>query len=258
MGWSLSAKEAMLLKRRINAYNRVVQGWQESGIYSSTPLTTTFERELNYVTTKRRYNERMAQLGRALSSNKKASNPVVFHGLVVPEYMRNEVRNISRAKNQQFAEMRKTYFPQWDILSPQRKLAEMSNHNYYDIDERDYIETPTHYEELIEIEYPDMPKAAEIYISMWEDFKGDSDIPDIIRFLAAKDPQGFYNLMESPDKEKDINYIYPSFQETYYGKHYTYKNQSADRTPHADRLEYAAEYWRQQLQDYYNREGYWK
>lgn len=246
------------LKRRINAYNKVVNKWWDSGQYAAAPFPTTLEREMSYMTSKRRYNERMAQLGRALPSiNKRASDVVNFHGFEVPRYMRDEVRNIVKAKESEYSEMRRTYIPAWEQFTPQRKLAEQANKNFAPIYEEDYIE-PDYYDELLDIAYPNVPKIAEVYIDVWEDMNGSPDIPDIIRELATKDPEGFMMLMDSPDIEKDIEYIYPSSADIISGLNYTYRNQSAYKSSLNVRMDRAADYWRDQLQDYYNREGYFK
>lgn len=257
--WTMSAKELNNLKRRINAYNKTVRKWAESGEYAAVPFETTLAQELRYVSSKRRYTERMNQLGRALPSiNRKAADVVTYHGFDIPRYMRNEVRNVVRAKNSEYAEMRKEFFPAWDEFTPQRRLAEQANKNYGGLFEEDYIDSGDSYQDLIDLEYPDLPLVAERYIEIWEDMNGDPDIPRIIRELAALDNDGFMLLMESPDIEKDIEYIYPSAKESFTGKHYTYKKSSAYKQSHSLRMEVAADYWREQYADYQNRRGYFK
>ena len=259
MAWVISAKEITAAKRRINAYNKAVKKMWDSGLYAVAPLPTTFEQEMKYMTSKRRYNERMAQLGRALPSiNRHAADVVTYHGFEVPRYMRDEVKNIVKSKSSEYKEMRKQFIPAWEHLSPQRRLAEQANKNYGDMYEEDYIDSPESYQELLDIEYPDVPVVAERYIEVWEDMNGDPNIPNIIRELAMKDPDGFMLLMESPDVEKDIEYIYPSSADIISGSHYTYKRQSAYKSPHQNRMAFATDYWYEQMNDFYNREGYFR
>lgn len=257
--WQITAKQLTNLVRRVNAYNRVVNSWADSGIYSSTPLETSVTQEMEYISDNRSYNERMAQLGRALpSKNRHAADPVFFKGLIVPQYMRNETRNIVRQENRQRANYRASLFPLWDYMKPSEQAAAISNKNLQDLDEEDYIGSGTDYDDLISVHYMNMPKKAEIYIDVWIDNGGDEDIPEIIRYLADNDPDGFRKLMESPDIEKDIEYIYPDGLGGYTGAHtgWNYKRGSAYKTEQQVRFDKAAWYWREQYMDYQNREGY--
>ena len=258
--WTMSARQLANLRTRIRAYNRTVEQWRESGIYATVPLPTTVENEMRYISDKRSYTERMEQLGRALKSkNKHAADIVVYKGYDLPSYMVKEVQNIVRQKNKEKAEMRKQLFVDWKYISPVKKASLLANKNLRNIEADDYLsDVSGDYEDILEEAYPNMPAKAEIYINVWEDNGGAEDVPEIIRYLAENDPEGFKILMESPDIEKDIEYVYPdSVGASFSAMHnYTYKRGSAYKQSKDNRYDKAADYWREMYMDYQNREGY--
>lgn len=251
-------RERRQFEKWLERYNNTVRAWRESGEYSVTPLETDYSTEMERITSQRQFIERLSQLKRACK--KGAGNPIFLHGMVIPKYMRDEVRNIVRQKNKENAAWRASFIEQFDMLTPASYGAVISNRNLEDLREEDYMGSGADFEDLLEIEYPDLPKQAEAYISVWEDMNGDEDIPHIIRYLAEHDPDGFRKLMESPDFEKEIEYIYPEAQGYAYrgSSGFTYKRGSAYKGAHETRMGNAASYWRDQYWDYQNREGYFR
>jgi len=104
---------------------------------------------------------------------------------------------------------------------------------------------------LLQEEYPNLPVKAEIYIDVWNENNGSPEIPELIREIAQEDPFGFQRLMESPDLEKEIEYIY---SDEFSGK----RRGSAFKEPMINRYGKAEAYWREQYEDYKAHRGYFK
>ena len=98
---------------------------------------------------------------------------------------------------------------------------------------------------------------------MWLDNNGSQRVADMILEMSEC-RYGFSLLMESPDIEKEIDYVYEG-SETFNsnwnnrkGKHRKQTRASSFKEPYEDRIGKAEKYWEEQYQDYLNRTGYFK
>lgn len=261
MAFKPSAAQLNKLRKAVRSYNSAVSRLAKSGRFDVVPYKTSMAREREFVSSAQDLNLRVKQLRRILTTEKAdAQKAVEFHGEVMPAYMRDEIRNIVKSTNERRKAIRSELFPDFDEMTRPQQAAALSNRNLMDLEESDYV-TQGGFESLLDEEYPNIPKKAEVYISVWEDFGGSSEVSQMIREMAEQDPEGFERLMESPDIEKEIEYVYGEVGAGsgagYVGKSgYTYKRQSGFRGNQINRYKNAREYWEEQYMDFKNREGY--
>ena len=251
MAFIPNAVQLSKLRKAVRSYNSAIGRLSASGKFTSVPFKTSMAREKEFISSAQDLNLRVKQLRRILTTEKKGTqDPVEFHGEVMPKYMRDEIKNIIKSSNERRKAIRSELFPDFDELTPIQQAPLLSNKNLMPLDEADYS-TPQDYEDLLEEEYPNIPFKAELYIDTWLSNKGDPEIARIIREIATENPDGFKKLMESPDIEKDVEYVYPDEQ--------TAKTRgSAYKEPMINRYNKAAAYWRQQYSDYKAGKGYFK
>ena len=256
--YKVTGKERRRLRNAWNKASKTYHEWLESGQYQVVPIARSFEEELSMITTKREYNRRLKELQGV--SKKGADKAVKFHDIVMPQYMRTQIRNTARMLNSKIKEWRSADYYNLDEMSAPQKAAAMANNDLDYIYEEDYVESAEDFNSLIELEYPNMPEKAEVYISVWEDMNGDEDIPEIIRFLVHNDPEGFEDLARDPfNEEYSIEYIYPEVMESFRGNKsgFNYKRSTANKTAFQTRMENAADFWRNQYMEYQEAKGYW-
>lgn len=261
--WQITAAQLLELRKAIKSYNSVIGRWQSSGKYELIPNKTTIAQELDYITSNRTFRERVNQLKRASSRVKKDSGKVVMRkGYAVPKYMADEVRNMTRQKNQENARKRKRLIPDYELLKPVEKARILSNKNLTDFQEDDTFADgdPFAYDALLRETYPNMTKRAQVYIDVWLDMNGDPEVARMIMEMAERDPEGFDLLMESADLEKEIEYIYPDTKQTFIGSHsgYEYKRSSAWKGDQTTKMISATNYWIGQYEDFQNGKGYFE
>lgn len=266
MAYTPTAKTIQKLKAAIKSYNSAISRMAQSSNYSYLPLKTNIVVELEHIYSSKDMRTRIKQLRRILTTvNKGAQKPVVIgtdeegYKITAPKYLVDEVKYIVRDINTERQALRQSLYPDWDIMSKPEQAIALSNRNLTPLREEDYI-TGEDLNELVSEQYAGVMKKAEVYISVWEDFNGDPRIPDMIREMAEGDPDGFRVLMESPDVEKEIEYVYGDVGaggSVYTGKSkFEYKRASAFRGSQINRYSSAVEYWEEQYQDYHNRTGY--
>lgn len=250
-----NTKQLNTLINAVNAYNEVRDAMEQSGQYDVVPNRTSVERELDtYISDKRSFNDRVKQLKRI--TNKDAAKPVVRYGIVVPKYFRDEVKNAVRQSDTRRAATRLELFPNWGEMTSVEKAEALSNKNLEPLFEEDYYSAEM-FDYLMEDIFPNMDKKSQGYINVWLDNGGDEYTASHILEMANENPEGFRRLMESPDIEKDIEYIYPTegdFTGNVSG--YKYKRGSAYKDDYTLRMNKASAYWEDQYEDFLNHRGY--
>lgn len=239
------------LSRLIPKVNKVFTEWRNSGLYEESPNNTSLERELNYISENRYFNMRIKQLESVLESE--AGKPVTRYGIVVPKFMRDEIVRGMNMENPERAKLRMELYPEWGSMTSPEKAEILSNKNLNELYEEDYYSADM-FDSLMEEIYPNMPKKAQIYIDVWLDNNGDEETASKIMEIAENNPEGFKRLMESPDIEKDIEYIYPDTVKN--ATRHNYKRGSAYKEESVLRIEKAEEYWNEMYDDYLNNRGY--
>lgn len=260
MAYTPSSSDLAKLRKAVKAYNAAVDRLYNTGNFDYVPLKTNMFQEREFINSKSELNTRIKQLRRILTTEKPdAQTPVIVNGASVPKYMVDEAESIARDINSTRRALRDSLYPEWEEMSPQQKAVALSNRNLSDIDPEDYY-TDYDLQDLVDEQYQSVMKKADVYISVWEDFNGASDIPDKIREMAENDPDGFKILMESPDIEKEIEYVYGDVGaggSKYTGKSgFKYKRPSAFRGSMINRYSSAETYWREQYSDFLARRGY--
>lgn len=251
MAFIPNAAQLSALRKAVKAYNSAVGRMARSGKFTVVPFKTSMTREKEFISSAQDLKLRVAQLRRVLTTEKKgAQNPVNFHGEVMPAYMRDEIKNIVKSSNERRKAIRSELFPNFDELTPVQQASVVSNKNLSPLDEADYS-TAQDFEDLLDEEYPNMPKKAEIYIDVWLENNGDSETADLIREMANENPEGFQRLMEGPDIEKEIEYIYPN-------EFKAKRRGSAFKEPMINRYEKARAYWHEQYENFKENRGYFK
>lgn len=255
MAFELNAQQLAALRKAVKSYNSAIDRMAKSGKYDVIPTKTNMFREKEFISDKTDFNLRVKQLRRILTTEKKgAQDAVDFHGYVMPRYMRDEIKNIVRSSNERRKAIRSELFPNFDELTPLQKANVTSNKNLMPLDEADYS-TPEDFDDLLQEEYPNIPMKAEIYIDEWNKNRGNPEVPKLIREIAQGDPFGFQRLMEGPDIEKEIEYIY-SDDLTASGQNKS--RGSAFKEPMINRYAKAEAYWREQYEDYKAHRGYFR
>lgn len=260
MPYTPTAKTLMKLRKAIKSYNSAINRLAASGKYDFVPLKTNMVQEMEFIENSKQMNTRINQLSRILTTNNKnAQNPVNLNGFIVPQYMRDEMSYIIRDENSSRQALRKDLYPEWDSLSPQQQAAALSNRNLVELDPEDYTDG-SDLQDLLNEQYSGVMKKADVYISVWQDFNGNTEIPGMIREMAENDPDGFKRLMESADIEKEIEYVYGDVGAggtTYTGRSgYKYNRVSAFRGSMINRYSSAEEYWIEQYNNYQTKQGY--
>lgn len=256
--FSMNPEMLERLLKAIGEYNKEVFSMAESGDYTVVPNPTSIEKELGLISDKRTYNQRVNQLERITDSD--AADVVTRYGVVVPRYMRDEIYNITRQANVRRASYLLDFFPDWDLMTAPEKATAYSNRNLEPLYEEDYYSSNM-FDLLLEEAYPNMPDKAKAYINVWLDMTEDEDIASMIMEMAEKNPDGFRKLMESPDDEKEIEYIYPDeFRTGRKGSfsNFNYKRTSAFKDDYTIRIDNASSYWTEQYNDFLMGEGYFK
>lgn len=255
---AVSSSTITALKRAINAANKQI--YRHAGQFEALPQPTNFALEMSYIqNSEGRAKERIRALQRMMPShNPHAWDTVTFHGMQVPKFYKNEIRNITRQINKERQAIRKTLYPEFDLFTPIQKATIYANKNLNDLDETDALGNNGEFEAMQSELYTSETTYAEIYISVWEDNDGDPFIADMIREMAENDPEGFHVLRESPDIQKDIEYIYPNHPYIAPREHYTYKRQSAFLGDVETRYKNAANWWIRQYNDYKTQSGYFR
>lgn len=257
--WQISAAQLVELRKAIKSYNAIVNRWQSSGRYDVVPSITNLTNEMEYITDNRSYRERVNQLRRSSSRVKKDASKVVMRkGVAVPKYMADEIKYTERMVNERKKRVRSRLMPDYETLKPVQRLTQLSNKNMMDIDAEEYPTDNLTYDALLREAYPNMPKRAQVYVDVWLDMNGDPEVARMIMEMAENDPEGFELLMESPDMEKEIEYIYPDTKEVFIGQHsgWEYNRSSALKGDHNTKMLGATRYWIGEYEDYKNGEGY--
>jgi hypothetical protein len=227
----------------------------KSGKYDVIPSKTNMFREKEFISDKTDFNLRVKQLRHILTTEKKgAQDAVEFHGYVMPRYMKDEIRNIVRSSNERRKAIRSELFPNFDELTPLQKANVTSNKNLTPLDESNYS-TAEDFDDLLQEEYPNLPIKAEIYIDVWNENNGSPEIPELIREMAQEDPYGFLKLMEGPENEKEIEYIYP---DSVTASKQSKRRGSGFFEPMINRYQKAEAFWREQYEKFKKHEGYFK
>lgn len=243
MAFVFNPAQLLRLRKAVYSYNAAVKRMAASGKYDVVPNPTTMARERELISNARDLSTRIKQLRRVLTTVKKGSqNVVTFKGIKMPKYMKDEIRNIVRDLNKERKQLREELFPDWDELSPRQRATAQSDRNLNDLHEEDYT-TAEDFDDLNDEKYPNMPRQAEIYIDTWLNNGENPEIPKLIREMAQCE-YGFKLLMESPDIEKEVRYIYPDDKNTPY------------KEPYSIRISKATQYWLDMYADYNAHTGY--
>ena len=254
---AINKQTLTLLKRVINASNKQLA--KHKGEYNLLSEPTSLEQELDYIQGQEgRAKERIRALRKMLPSyNPRGWDTVRFGGLEVPRWYRTEVNNIRRQINKERAAIRARLFPGFDELSDIQKLTVQSGKNVNDVTNEDIIGANGSLRDALKILYPNELEYAERYISVWEDNNGSDAISKMIREIAENDPEGFKLLHESPDTEKDIEYIYPDYPDSVKKKNWTYDRKSAFIETMNLRYTNATKWWVKRYKEYKQGLPYW-
>ena len=266
MSYTPTAKTLMKLRKAIKSYNSAIDRMAKSGKFDYLPLKTNIVQELEFIENSKQMNTRIKQLRRILTTEKNDAQDIVRVWNVntgevgfAPKYLQDEIKYITRDINSTRKALRESLYPEWDTFSPQQQAAALSNRNLVELDPEDYIDGMD-LKDLLDEQYSSVMKKADVYISVWQDFNGNPEIPGMIREMAENDPDGFKRLMESADIEKEIEYVYGDVGAggtTYTGRSgYKYNRVSAFRGSMINRYSSAEEYWIEQYNDYQTKQGY--
>jgi len=252
MAFILNPAQLLRLRKAVRAYNAAVDRMVASGKYDVVPNKTNMVQEKEFISSARDLSTRVRQLRRILTTERKdAQTPVRFKGVVMPQYMKREIRNTVRDQNAERRGIRETLVPNYDELSPQRRATLLSNRDLQDLHEEDYID-PESFDELLSEKYPNIAKRTDIYIDQWLNVNGSEEVADMIREMSTC-VEGFKILMQSPDIEKEIDYIYEGAAPSSSSKA---RRASAFKEPQTERISKADSYWRERYNDYLNHTGY--
>ena len=244
------------LKKAIRSYNYYRDKMAKSGKFDYVPERTSLTKEREFISDMTDLEERLAILERI--SKEGADDPVEHFGYTIPRYMKNELRNALRQSNDRRAEFRLSFYPDWELMVTPQQYEAFSNRNLEDLIEKDFI-TSEDFEQLMEDVFPNMPKKTAAYIEVWLDMTNDEETAAMIMEMAENNPKGFRKLMESPDQQKEIEYIYPDeFNIKKTGRSgFRYNRASADKAVgFNERIRNAKDYWSNRYNDYLNDRGY--
>ena len=121
--------------------------------------------------------------------------------------------------------------------------------------EDDYT-TADAYADLIAAAYPNIPFKTQLYIDQWLHNGYAPEVADMILEMSTCE-EGFKLLMQSPDIEKTLDYIYPDTQLAI-SKSSRARRVSAFKEPLQDRMNAAETYWHDMYEMYVERKGYFR
>lgn len=257
MAFVPNAKQLAKLRAAVKAYNAAVRRLDASGRFDVVPNTTSTAQERDRISSARELSTRVRQLRRILTTERSdAQDTVTYKGVTMPKYMKREARNIVRDRNAERREIREKLYPNWEQMSPMQRATAQSSRDIHELHEEDYTDAES-FDSLIDEEYPNLPKKAEAYISVWEANGENPAIPALIREMATCE-FGFKVLMNSPDIEKEVEYIYMDSHDAEFVSYKKRGNRraSAFKEPYRERISKATQYWYDRYDEYLRREGY--
>ena len=241
----IGPKRAKYLHDAVYRLNRTYTKLNKSNRYDVKLVGITYEEVVKRINTLQDYYDMVNFLEMSDESiNPGATRTVTFNGKRYPAFLVEATKELGEGINKKAYERLMRLNPNWDELEPQQKAARIANTGLMGVHIEDY--SPEELMQLFNERFPAVMEKAEIYIQTWNDWGGDPIVPTIIRKLAKENPDRFIRIMESPEEEKEIFFIYPSVElisNKPNERGWVYKHQSPEMTPVNDRQEKAKQFW---------------
>lgn len=216
--WTQAQQERLL--KAVRVFNATITRMENSGLYDVVPNRVTFGEEMNRIQDRDQLYQREKELKRITKKSRKDAQDVVeVDGVTMPKYLIREYKNSVRLVNRRREELRDKIAPGLLDMTKPEQAHYYSNKNIKELP--DYLEDPHDYADgLDEINYEKYYSDLiyfDNYITTLE--KNFPRVYDIIgkQLVDIKDiPGAMREIMESPDIEKEIDYLYPGKDMTEY------------------------------------------
>lgn len=217
---SWSASQEKRLRDAVRAFNSTITRLEKTGKYDVLPNRVNIETEKSRIMTRDQLYQREKELNRFLMKNKKKAQDVVeVDGVSMPSYLVTEFKNVLRSNNKKREELRNKIVPDLANKSAPEQATYYANKNL--IAKSEHVEDPYDYADRLDEEVSEKYFSDVLYMDNYiavltENFLDIADgIIEIILKLQEK-PGALREIMESPDMEKEINYLYPDKDLTKY------------------------------------------
>lgn len=215
----------------------------------------------------KQFNTRIKQIERILKKNAPDAQDIieVSPGRYMLKYLKRELQYAQRKNNAWSSRLREELYPNWDDMSPVEKATARASSNI-DEDMRDTSDMGG--DDLDDMWSAEWDKAWEYfqrYLSVWDEYhasyEGYAEVSRIINDFYAYKPAALVTILEGPDPEKDISYIYPTgrelramgkqFRKTKSGRSVpVFGQMSPDLTPAELKRRNVLKFWQRKAADY--------
>lgn len=208
------------LREAVRAFNATVTKMVNSGKYDVVPNKVNLEKEMGRITTRDQLYQRERELRRILKKNRKDAQEVVeIDGVKMPRYLPREYKNATRSVNRQRAELRETIAPGIGEMSKPEQAYYYANRNLIDLPTvpQNPADMADMYDEFIDEKYfTDILYFDNYMDALKKNFPTIADEIEQIILKLQENPRALRQVMESPDIEKEIDYLYPDRDLTKY------------------------------------------
>lgn len=206
---------------------------KNSGKYDVVPNKVNFSQEKARIMTRDQLYQREKELSRLLKKNKRDAQDVVeVDGVNLPKYLVQEFKNVKRANNKKREELRGTIAPDLVGMSKPEQATYYADKNIAPTP--DEVSNPYDYPDRLDEEITEKYFSDVLYFDNYLKALSDpvyqgiySEVEEILTRLQDI-PRAIREIMESPDVEKNIDYLYPS----------------KDMTQTAKKIQEVVSYWR--------------
>lgn len=264
--WTAERRAAM--SRAVSQFNSTITrlAKQYKGVVE-LPNYVNLADEFRRVGNARQFKKRVGQLNRILKKNKSDAHDIIetSPGRYMLKYLKRELQYAQRENNRVARQLRYELYPKWDEMSPlERATASVSSN--INPDTRDAGEMGgDDLEDMWRAEWDKAWDYFQRYLEVWEQYHGEyegySEVVRIINDFYAYAPDGLVTILEGPDPEKDINYIYPTGRELKAMGYEFRKNRrgrsvpkrgsvSSDMTPMESKRRNVLKFWQRKAAEY--------
>ena len=236
---SWTPQQVSKLREAINNYNKHVRVMQDSGVFDISPKETSLRVEKQRIQTRQELQQRIKELNR-INLSDAYEGIELENGKIMPNYMYKEIQYIINSENEERAQRRLELNPGWSNLTNVEQAAKLAGKNLSELNALNYT-TPEDFEYLLSLKYTSDQDYIDLYLDVWEELNGDSEITNIIERIQQENPSAFREIMDGDYDETKINYIYPDKASSATGR---YKGgTSPDMTPSIVREQNIEKFW---------------
>ena len=246
----------------VASYNTIVRrlNKQFEGMGVRLPNEIKAIDERSPITNYEQYRRRIRQLKRLSKSVKSDAQEVVEtdFGPTI-KYLKRELSYAKRAVNKRREQKRSELYPEWESMSPVEKAIAKSQSNINeivtDVNEMTGDDLDDMHHEVRWLAYDYYNNYLQAWANWHGDYEGYAEVVRIVTWFMEKHSWELEKILDGPDPEKTIDYLYLSAGEIDLEKfrknsRRKYPSVSADLTPAETKRMNVLRFWRNQAQKY--------